>query len=162
MKLIISTIIALLTTVSAISQNQSPQLISSSANSQINSGVQLSWSLGEIITETYSSANIMLSQGFLQPKYNINTSTLEPMINGMAVYPNPAADHLIIQFDKTLPENLTYQFIQMDGQICFTGQIEFNKTKIIIDPRLPKGIYILRILSSNLSENKSFRISINR
>lgn len=162
MKLVISTILALFTTINILGQNQSPQLISSSANTQLNDGIQLTWSLGETFTETFTSSNSILSQGFIQSNYDVKTIVTEPTIIGLTVFPNPATDHLVIQIGNILPENLTYQLIHINGQICTSGIIVFNTTKITIDPRLPNGIYILRLNASDMDKNQSFKISINR
>jgi len=48
-------------------QTLSPVVLASSGNYYENASVSLSWTLGEIATETYSSGNIILTQGFQQP-----------------------------------------------------------------------------------------------
>jgi len=48
-------------------QTTSPQVISSSGDSYITATASLSWTLGEVSTETYSGGSHTLTQGFQQP-----------------------------------------------------------------------------------------------
>jgi hypothetical protein len=48
-------------------QTLSPVVLASSGNYYESANVSLSWTLGEIATETYTSGNIILTQGFQQP-----------------------------------------------------------------------------------------------
>jgi hypothetical protein len=48
-------------------QTLSPVVLESSGNYYESTNVSLSWTLGEIATETYTSGNIILTQGFQQP-----------------------------------------------------------------------------------------------
>ena len=48
-------------------QSVSPEVVASAGDYYENANVSLSWTLGEIATETYSTGNIILTQGFQQP-----------------------------------------------------------------------------------------------
>ncbi|MBC8488731.1 MAG: hypothetical protein H8D45_22130 [Bacteroidetes bacterium] len=48
-------------------QSLSPEVIASSGDYYENANASLSWTLGEIATETYSNASNILTQGFQQP-----------------------------------------------------------------------------------------------
>lgn len=50
-----------------VAQSVSPEVISSAGDYYENSNGSLSWTLGEIATETYTAGNIILTQGFQQP-----------------------------------------------------------------------------------------------
>lgn len=50
-------------------QSISPQVISSGGNDHSAGGSSVSWTLGQIATETYSSPLVNLTQGFQQPVY---------------------------------------------------------------------------------------------
>lgn len=50
-----------------LAQSVSPQVVSSAGDYYDNGNISLSWTLGEIATETFSNGNIMLTQGFQQP-----------------------------------------------------------------------------------------------
>jgi len=48
-------------------QSVSPDVIATSGDYFQNANVSLSWTMGELITETFSNGNIALTQGFQQP-----------------------------------------------------------------------------------------------
>ena len=48
-------------------QSVSPEVIASSGDYYKNENISLSWTLGEIATETYSNGSVILTQGFQQP-----------------------------------------------------------------------------------------------
>lgn len=48
-------------------QSVSPEVVTSSGDYYENANVSLSWTLGEIATETYTNGNVILTQGFQQP-----------------------------------------------------------------------------------------------
>lgn len=48
-------------------QSVSPEVVSSAGDYYEGANVSISWTLGEIATETYSSGDIILTQGFQQP-----------------------------------------------------------------------------------------------
>ena len=50
-----------------LSQQLTPTVLSSAGDVQTNGNVSLSWTLGEVATETYDNGNIILTQGFQQP-----------------------------------------------------------------------------------------------
>lgn len=59
--------VALLIPFIITAQSVSPEVISSSGDYFEGVNASLSWTLGEIATETYSAGNIILTQGFQQP-----------------------------------------------------------------------------------------------
>ena len=66
MKKISMIIIGGLLSVAVTAQSVSPEVIASSGDYYENSNGSLSWTLGEIATETYTAGNIILTQGFQQ------------------------------------------------------------------------------------------------
>ena len=62
--------IALLLSLTVAAQSLSPEVIASSGDYYENANASLSWTLGEIATETYSYGNNILTQGFQQPEEN--------------------------------------------------------------------------------------------
>ncbi|MBN2174991.1 MAG: hypothetical protein JW731_12730 [Bacteroidales bacterium] len=67
MKKIKALLLVLLIPVFVISQSVSPQVVSSAGDFFEGTNVSLSWTLGEIATETLSNGNVILTQGFQQP-----------------------------------------------------------------------------------------------
>jgi len=67
MKHILTILLAVLIPVYILAQSVSPEVVSSAGDYYENANVSLSWTLGEIATETYTNGNIILTQGFQQP-----------------------------------------------------------------------------------------------
>ncbi|MBE0654801.1 MAG: hypothetical protein IH594_13445, partial [Bacteroidales bacterium] len=75
------------------------QVVSSGGGSKSATGVQISWTLGEPVIETFSSGSTILTQGFHQSKLSATpvTDLLFPEME-LTVFPNPTQDYVIIQF----------------------------------------------------------------
>ena len=119
--------------------------------------LSVSWTIGEIATETYVNDNIMLTQGFNQGNITI-TDISEDLFAGIniIVYPNPVKDVFTI---KTGPENsmqLKAELYNLSGLKLITEQISAGNTLINME-RYPESEYILKILN-NLQEIKTFMI----
>ncbi|MCD4697881.1 MAG: hypothetical protein K8S16_16775 [Bacteroidales bacterium] len=63
----ISILVLFLIPLFVVSQSVSPEVVSSAGDYFEGANASLSWTLGEIATETYTSGNIILTQGFQQP-----------------------------------------------------------------------------------------------
>jgi len=81
--------------ISVYGQLLSPELISSSGESNVNSSFQLDWSIGELAIEPYSKNEYKLTQGFHQSDLKITTAT-EILGTKLIcdVFPNPATKTL--------------------------------------------------------------------
>ncbi len=67
MKTLTLSLLVLLFPFLLMSQSVSPEVISSSGDYFEGSNASISWTLGEIATETYSNGSVILTQGFQQP-----------------------------------------------------------------------------------------------
>jgi len=59
----------------AFAQSVKPEVIASAGDYFTSTNNSMSWTLGECITETYSSVNNTLTQGFQQSTYTITAVT---------------------------------------------------------------------------------------
>jgi hypothetical protein len=57
-----------------LGQVTSPSVISSSGDSYNNGGVNMDYTLGEIVVETHTNSTTILTQGFHQGILKVNTS----------------------------------------------------------------------------------------
>lgn len=144
---------------SLYSQSISPVLISSSGNYFSNSNNSLSWSLGEVVIESFENNQISLTQGFHQPVQLIitnfdNTSNLNYNIK---VYPSPASDFLTIE-NNTAQLGAEVQILSSDGKIVQYKKMNGSSETINIQS-LPAGTYICLIHYKN-STLKKLKIEI--
>ena len=126
-------------------------LLSTTGDYTVNSVGSLSWSLGEVVIETFSASSNVISQGFQQNFVvsipdNISDRTFEPIEK---IYPNPVRDILNIASEKEGQYFIIYNF---RGQAVITGRTQSGISKVNLTG-LASGMYFLK-----LDSNKSYKI----
>ncbi|MBN2776873.1 MAG: T9SS type A sorting domain-containing protein [Bacteroidales bacterium] len=110
------------------------ELIGAAGDVYINGNLQVSWSLGEIITETYIGESHVLTNGFQQSEILINLVNNDSELS-FVVYPNPVKNTVYLkQWDNSF-----YQY-----------QIYDSSGKLIVDESSRE-----QIMTVNLSEYKN-------
>ena len=114
---IVSITVLLCSTV--LSQTLQNDVIASAGESDTTNHVQVSWTIGETIIETYNNPYCIVSQGFQQSYYNISeineTGKLQAEIK---IYPNPTVDFINIEVkpDKT-GDIFDIELLDINGKI---------------------------------------------
>jgi hypothetical protein len=149
MKTIISSI---LLTVSVISfgQNIDRDIVSAAGDHYESNNASVSWTLGEVATESYTTTTNTLNQGFHQG--NLFISSIEDELDLdviLKAYPNPVMDILIVE---TQDRGLKYQIINMNGEVLSNGIFTSEKEEVDFT-KLPNGVYFLSV-----SGNKTHKI----
>ncbi|MBC7864735.1 MAG: T9SS type A sorting domain-containing protein [Bacteroidia bacterium] len=136
----------------------SPEVIASSGDYNSGPSASLSWTLGEIVTETVGNGANTLTQGFQQPFLQNTTGIINLSTQAVSVFPNPVSDELFI----TLPKESEFSvFIIKDlsGKEIHTEKIMpgFILQKVEMQ-NYTAGIYFIQILSSTGKSNSIFKI----
>ncbi|NOZ36313.1 MAG: T9SS type A sorting domain-containing protein [Chlorobi bacterium] len=132
--------------ISATASN-AQEIITSGGDFFKNSSISISWTLGETITETISDGTNILTQGFQQSKlsateiFSVNSDNYL-----ITIFPNPAEN--IINIKINTPENLQYQFLDINGRILKEATITNVNTEIKVN-NLPVSVYFLKIYNNN-------------
>ena len=86
-----------LITMAGRGQSLELSIVTSGGDFVTGNSATLSWTLGEMVTETVSTTDHYLTQGFQQPFNELMTS-VEPITEQatVSIYPNPAKDHVYI------------------------------------------------------------------
>ena len=143
----------------AAAQNLSPTVISSSGGSGSADGTSLSWTTGELISQTFSADTLMLTQGFQQGEITVATAANE--LHGLSmdvnVYPNPVRNMLNIDFKGMMDQAARVKLMNLNGRVIFTREINnpSNITRINLDGNTP-GTYMLEVSINGRS--KTFKI----
>ncbi len=123
------------------------EIITSGGDFFKNSSISISWTLGETITETISDGTNILTQGFQQSKLSATEIfTVNSDSYLITVFPNPAEN--IINIKINTPENLQYQFLDINGKILKEATITNVNTEIKVN-NLPVSLYFLKIYNNN-------------
>ncbi|MCF6183568.1 MAG: T9SS type A sorting domain-containing protein [Bacteroidales bacterium] len=123
------------------------EIVTSGGDFFKNSSISVSWTLGETITETISDGTNILTQGFQQSRlsateiFSVNSDSY-----AINLFPNPAEN--IINIKVNTPDNLQYQFLDINGRILKEATITNVNTEIKVN-NLPVSVYFLKIYNNN-------------
>jgi hypothetical protein len=133
-----------------ISQNLSPNIISTQGGVDQTGSIVLEWTLGENFIETVDYSNMIFTQGFHQPFLNygngLNQSSIPLSEIDIKIGPNPVFSYLNILMDAKNNFELDIRLYDIYGkfikqQTTFT---DYHETSFnLID--LQAGIYLLEI-----------------
>jgi len=132
------------------------EIISTQGDYFTNGTGSLSWTIGEPITETYSSASNDLSQGFQQTE--LQATLVEEAIIDITVqiYPNPVSDFLNISIDQ---QKINHSFLIFDAQgKLLKNEVILSSSSIIDFSLYTKGIYFLKIQNKDKQLIKTYKI----
>ena len=114
----------------------------------------LSWTLGEIVTETFEDQSLYLTQGFQQVYLGTAGSSSLLLQENISIYPNPFSSLINIS-----GEDISSTFILTihDSQLRLVFETEFSFPSAyepIVIPllTLSNGIYILSIKNKNRND----------
>lgn len=144
MKINVLLLTALITSVSGLSQQLSPQVIATTGNHFTSAGYQLQYTLGETITETLIENEHTLTQGFHQTELTI-TTILETAEVSVLLFPVPARDLVFIKFNSPNAAR-SFNLFDMSGKLIDFGSI--NPAIEIFElpvSKLANGTYLLNL-----------------
>ena len=126
------------------------QSVTASAGDQNKSTkIDLNWTLGEIIVESTSKDELVLTQGFQQPKIEVISLQEEDVpVNACMVYPNPTNGEFNVQVPSSFNEDLNYVVTDLSGRIILEGKADLkteNNTAKINLNAYAAGVYMLKL-----------------
>jgi hypothetical protein len=137
------------------------QTVDASGGEATGSGGTVSYSVGQVLYNTFSDANNSEAQGVQQP-FEISVVNGTELLKGISlkykVYPNPAHSLLILELDNELPEAFV-QLFDITGKLINTAQVSTGINQISTEELIP-ATYILKLLSGNQLV-RSFKIIKN-
>ena len=140
----------------------SPEVVSTSGGyGETESGLKVSWTLGETITETFTNETISLTLGFQQSSYNIiikpeSISSLKYFSN-LKVYPNPVTSFFYIYIEIKENKELKLLLCGIEGKQLLIQPI-INGRNIVYLPSNNSGAIIGKIMNSKSEHLKSFQL----
>ena len=138
----------------------SPQTVIGSAGTFTSfTGGSIAWTIGEVITETYSPSGYFFTQGFHQPDTAYLTLVPDLSSQNISIYPNPVVNNLMIDLSLT---NGFYkiELFDMQGKLVRKeGTLMHQKQLVIPFYELANGIYLLNIINAETNTRNSYRIN---
>ena len=120
----------------------------------------MTWTFGEIMTDTYSSAGNFLTQGFNQPDTDYTTSLISfHSDENITVYPNPAINYLTINLHDAPGNHIIYVYNTL-GQLLIEESAPAGQQQLKISiGDFANGLYLLNIINPESNLSSSFKIS---
>ncbi|PCJ83173.1 MAG: hypothetical protein COA57_11815 [Flavobacteriales bacterium] len=145
-------------------QSISPAVISAGGGFFGNGSNSISFTVSELMTETYSTGDHFLTQGFQQPTPYIISFINEDagFVSDITLYPNPFNSQLNISIST--PENNNYQIhiYDINGRLTKPPVLltqSFGLQVYSLDVNgLASGIYIVRVLEQSGQKHSEFKI----
>jgi hypothetical protein len=135
------------------------QVISSAGASAVGVGVQLSWTVGEPVIETFTGSSAILTQGFHQTKLTVTPIEFIPVPDlDLTVYPNPVSSLLRLQAigKKKVPQ-LTYSLFNMEGKVILKKLFTDSPEEINME-MYSSGTYVLKIFNGENQTLRTFKV----
>ena len=144
-------IIALLWCCVGYNQSITRDIVSSSGDYFTSSNASLSWTIGEPLTEAYSSNQAILTQGFHQ--INIIVDAIyeeEDKSLQISVYPNPAIGVINLTMISQETTTVVIELFNAIGKRSYAEKVAILNSNIRIDlNNYPTGVYFLKISKQN-------------
>ena len=142
-----------------LGMSQELQAVNSGGTFHQNATGSISWSLGEVATQTLKAGDYIITQGFQQSKLTLTSVFERPgYISLVKAYPNPTSDFIYLEVDGEV-NDLNYAVYDMNGKLLASGQFEENPTRVSF-ANFGSGLYFVRITKGNL-EVKTLRVVKN-
>jgi hypothetical protein len=143
-------------TQTAKAQSLEPTVIASDGGFAVLGSGTIAWTLGETVTETFSTASHTLTQGFHQPSL-INVNGIGGItIPGMSVYPNPAAESININLTHLPAGDYSIALFDVLGNKVSEMNVADNRVVFLPLSPFANGVYMLTV--SSVSFSQSFKV----
>jgi hypothetical protein len=143
-------------TISTVAQQAIPV---SGGNAQ-GSGGTSSYTIGQVVFNTFESSTGSVSEGIQQAFEFYTLGVNDPGSTfSLSIYPNPTSEYLMITFNQEIKKGLNYRLFDLNGKLIVKNQIDSNQT--LLDLReYASAVYFLN-LYKNTTQIQSFKIFKN-
>ena len=144
----------------AFANSMAQQVIAAAGETFSNENMSISWTLGEVVIDTYVGDNMIVTQGFHQPGYIVTAiESFEYRKFEISLYPVPANDILHIDIAGERKFDLNYTITDLAGKIIRTGIIEKDNANHQVDVSgLATGNYYLRVYRKDGKQQSTYQI----
>ncbi|MBE9510529.1 MAG: T9SS type A sorting domain-containing protein [Bacteroidetes bacterium] len=150
-------LLILVLTTSVSVKAQQAEVIATSGDFYENSSGSLSWTLGEVVIETLSETNFILTQGFQQSKLTVTAiNDLQTSGIELSVYPNPTNSFLFIEVKTDKQRDLQINLFDLNGKLILQKKITGSKQTVNMQNYKP-ATYILKVTEGN-KEIRTYQI----
>ncbi|MDP1745030.1 MAG: T9SS type A sorting domain-containing protein [Bacteroidota bacterium] len=131
-----------------------------SGGNAYGTGGSASFSIGQVDYITASDSSGNTTQGLQQSYEILIIKGIEEIDINLTLYPNPAADFVVLSVWDSNIQNMTYLLYDMQGKLIENKKLNSNQTSISMAD-LANDIYFIKVLDND-SELKVFKIIKNK
>lgn len=126
-------------------------VVSTAGGESLSPAARLSWTMGEVITETPTQKDVILTQGYQQSKLEvISLNSDDPVSSLCNLFPNPTNGNLVIDFRGRLDKDSKYSIYDSNGNEVIQNNL-VQQLNFLSLRNLSSGNYILKVTSPGLS-----------
>jgi hypothetical protein len=130
-------------------QSVEQNVIASAGEHFENGSVQLSWTLGEVMIDTYDNGNNILTQGFHQTELTVTAIEENLADIRMSLYPNPTSEYLNIELGNN-EKDINLQLYDMSGRLIHKDVINAYQNKYVLPMHaVATGKYLVQMQSED-------------
>lgn len=123
-------------------QSLTPEVLTTAGETFTGTNVSLDWTLGEIMTETFSGT-IVLTQGFQQSSLKVTSiEKASTSFGNIKVYPNPTVGSIYVEREKG--QQLEVRLMDMKGSLVMKKNIQALIGELDLS-HIANGVYLLRM-----------------
>ncbi len=124
-----------------------------------NGSSQLSWTMGESITDTYSAGGNIVTQGFHQTQLMVTSVEESNLLNlDVNIFPNPTSDHLIVDA-KGEHSKLTITLYDVNGKMIMQSDMKPGQGRVKLNlSELVMAYYMLGVVDESGNYSSSHKI----
>lgn len=137
-------------------QSNSQEVIATSGSSMSNGSLEVSWTMGETVTETVENGNVIATQGFQQTNLEVVGIIEHDDSFELNAYPNPTTDILNLKVSE-FEEKMLISILDNTGKIV--EELEMKSEELTIDfTEKSEGLYLVLIQSKDGKKLKTLTI----
>ena len=137
--------LALITSSMSIAQTVTPDVIATAGAHFAIPSVQISWTLGEPVTQTLSNGTAQLTQGFQQSNISVVGVSDYDFTYSVEVYPNPTIDVVRVELSEIVT-NGSLSIIDPTGKTVLVKAITESEFLLDFAP-YAQGTYFLNLMN---------------
>lgn len=142
----------------SMAQSVTPEVIASAGEHFDNGTTQLSWTLGEVMIDTYDNGSNILTQGFHQT--NLTVTAIDEAVSDirLSLYPNPTSEFLNIELGNN-EKDINIQMYDMSGKLMHKDVINAYDTKYVLPMQsVATGKYLIQMQSEDGKMNTTHQV----
>lgn len=145
----------------AAGQSLGTKLMGTTGDFKSNNGYSLSYSVGELSVSTSPGETYFFTQGFQQPDTMVSRRPPGSGPQAIEVFPNPFQTNLYVNIFIDESPEFWIEVYNLKGSKVYQEKytdIYYGSQRILNGQSLPKGLYFIKIYSTNGKKIEKFKL----